>query len=126
MNDFNFFSLRFRNDRASRNRVAVIVLIISLILCIIGGTYFYTQMILKQLKEDIASYEEILNSEKVRTNHIELEKAKKDMDILNRYYNAVIEASSTLKKEGVIKSILIEEINSLIPEKIMNMMSICR
>lgn len=81
-----------------------------------AGGYIFSEIMAGVVKRDISSMQTYLNSDEVLQKRHEVELKKKKLDILNKYYNALESASANIESQDLIKSSLMEKINTTIPK----------
>lgn len=118
MNDYNFFEENPQQTLNLRFKKLYGIVIALVLICIFGGITVFNIIKINTLNKEIASMEEILNSQENIKKLEEVNKLSKKLDILNKYYDAVSSADKTINDGDNIKSSLINEISSTVPEDV--------
>lgn len=116
MLDYNFFSSYLNAGRYSRNKILALALVLALFISITVGGYICMFMKTREIKEDINSMEVFLNSEDTLEKRRQVEQKREILEIVRKYNTILETVSGRIEKAGRIKSSLIEDINTTLPQ----------
>ncbi|WP_432665235.1 PilN domain-containing protein [Wukongibacter baidiensis] len=116
MKDFNFFSSFIETKKTSQYKYAIYGVILALIVVGLGSFNYINFLKAKELEKDAMNLKEYLNSQEVTEKLKEVEKKKKDIAIMEKYYTTLEEININIDSIDVVKSGLMEEISATIPK----------
>lgn len=115
MKDFNFFSSFIETKKTSRYKYIIIGATIILVFSVLGGINYINFSKVNELEQEAMLLKKYLSSEKVTEKTKEIEKKKRDISIMEKYYTILEEINMKIDNIDVVKSGVIEEISSAIP-----------
>ncbi|SHJ82734.1 PilN domain-containing protein [Tepidibacter formicigenes] len=118
MKDFNFFSPYIDANKTSKRNNLIGILSFILFIMIISSFSIWTNMKIKNLEKEKASYEEYLNSEEVTKKIKEINEKNRKIEVMKKYYDSVMDINVKMVEADKINTILMGQIASSLPQDV--------
>lgn len=118
MRDYNFFQYYLQARQKSDLKRIVISGIAFLIIGVIGVTYIWCNFKIKNLKEEISQYEDIINSASYKDTYVKKGNLEKKIKILNEYNTAVANINEIIADSDIINSDIFKTIDDVLPQDV--------
>lgn len=119
MRDYNFFRYYFQVRQKSDFKIIIASGIAFLIVGILGVTYIWGNFKIKNLKEEISKYEEIINSPSYKETYVKKGNLEKKTKILNEYNTAVASINDIIDDSDIINSDIFKTVDSVLPQDVL-------
>lgn len=118
MSDLNFFSEYIQQSKKAFKKTAVVYAIVALVLLSIIGSYVVTQLKVNAIEAETALMNDYLNDPATIKQLKEIEDLKQKLKILSEYGAQLSAGQNSINKADVIKSELLEKIESILPKDV--------